>query len=356
MRVPPADVSEPGYSSDIFCHIGRILTSSLNTDDVLQRVMKIIGEYFSPRNWSLLLKEENSGRLKFELVRGVDANRLKDIFLDRDEGVVGWVCRNGKPLVVEDAPRDPRFSSRVDRILGFKTRSVVCVPLLNGANRVIGAIELINCFEPPAAGSPSDPAAGRQKTIFTAEDLQLLSAIASFAGIALENASLHQQVKALAVMDSLTKIYNRHYFNEVLQCEIERVRRYKLAICLLMIDVDEFKKINDTFGHLIGDRVLYTVAKILKASVRESDILARFGGDEFVIIMPFAGSSQGLVVAERIKQGIRQQNWQKLIPGYDPGLSIGVHAAGPENVDSLLLEADRALYRDKRGGQRRDKH
>ncbi len=340
---------------DIFCNIGRVLTSSLNPEEVIQRVMQLIGEYFSPRNWSLLLKDEESGRLNFEIVMGVDAGKLKGLSLDVDEGVVGWVCSTGKPLVVENAQQDPRFSARVDEILGFSTRSVVCVPVLNGGNRVIGAIELINRFIPPSAKTATISTVDDDaplEDIFTAQDMQILSAVGAFTGIAVENAMLHQRIKALAMIDSLTEIYNRHYFNEVLQCEIERVKRYRLNLCLLMIDVDEFKTINDTYGHLIGDRVLHTIAEILKISIRDSDILARFGGDEFVIIMPFAGKTEGLTVAERIKKKIRLQNWQQLIPDIVPRLSIGVHAADAESADSILLEADRALYRYKHNRQK----
>ena len=353
MEAPAIVAAEP--SADIFCHIGRVLTSCLDPEVVIQRVMKIIGKYFSPRNWSLLLKDEDTGRLKFEIVMGVDAGKLEGVSLDPDEGIVGWVCRTGKPVVVQNALQDSRFSARVDRILGFSTRSVVCVPILNGGNRVIGAIELINRFQPPRSETSSGAAAGdssRPQAAFNTNDMQILSAVGAFTGVAVENALLHQKVKTLAVTDSLTEIYNRHYFNEMLQCEIERADRYQLRVCILMIDVDAFKTINDTFGHLIGDRVLHTIADILKTSVRKSDILARFGGDEFVIILPFGSRSQGLIVAERIKEAVRHYHWQELIPGFAPRLSIGVHASDPRDADSLLLEADRALYRDKRSGRK----
>ncbi len=136
--------------SDIFFTIGSVLTSSLNPKEVFRRVMGIIGDYFSPGNWSLLLMEEKTERLRFEIVMGVDAEKMKNQYIEKGEGIVGWVCQNGKPLVVEDARNDSRFSPRMDDHLGFTTRSAVCVPLLNGNNRVIGAIELINKIVPPS--------------------------------------------------------------------------------------------------------------------------------------------------------------------------------------------------------------
>jgi diguanylate cyclase (GGDEF)-like protein len=339
------------HQSDIFCNIGRVLTSSLNPHDVFQTVMEIIGHYFSPQNWSLLLMEKDTGRLKFEIVMGTDTNKLEGVYMEKGEGIVGWVCLNGKPLLVEDAQNDPRFSPRADQIINFNTRSVVCAPLLNGNNRVMGAIELINKIVPPSAklyaGSSSATEIIPSNKTFTEMDMYVLSSIGAFTGIAAENAFLHQKVKDLAMIDGLTGINNRHFFNEKLQREMEGVKRGKHTICMLMIDVDNFKDINDNYGHLTGDNVLCDIADILKSSVRESDVLARFGGDEFVVLMLFSGEPEGLELAKRIWELIRQWNTSAKVPGLKLGVSIGIHAAGPENVDNLLLKADQELYRCK---------
>lgn len=331
--------------ANIFCNIGRILTSSLIPSEVFQRVMTVVGEYFSPRNWSLLLMEEKTGRLKFEIAMGVDASKLKSFYLETGEGIAGWVCLNGKPVVIEDVQKDPHFSPRVDQLLGFTTRSVVCVPLLNGNNRVVGAIELINKIAPSstASGEGTIPTS----TAFTERDMAILSSIGVFTGIAAENAFLHQKVRELASIDSLTGLNNRHYFNEQFYLEVERVKRYGQSICLLMMDVDGLKAINDYHGHMTGDKVLCAIANILKSSVRESDILARFGGDEFVILIPMADKSRGIELSKRIHKLIHQGNEKTLIPGVELGLSIGIYASGPENVDNLITMTDQELYQCK---------
>lgn len=185
----------------IFCEIGRVLTASLNLEDVFNQVMKLIGDYFSPRNWSLLLMEKDSKRLKFEIVMGVDPTKLDKIYLEDGEGIAGWVCENGQPAIVEDVKNDSRFSPRLDEILGFTTRSVVCVPLLNGTNEVIGAIELINKIVPASneADPESPPIYSNSEDVpFTLLDMEILSAIAAFTGIAAENALLHQKAKGPA--------------------------------------------------------------------------------------------------------------------------------------------------------------
>lgn len=344
------DINIMQCQAKIFCEIGQILTSSLNPKEVFNRVMRLIGEYFSPRNWSLLLMDESTGRLKFEIVMGVDAEKLKKFYITKGEGIAGWVCQHGQPAVVEDVNKDPRFSQRVDEFLGFVTRSVVCVPLLNGNNRVIGAIELINKIAPAPDGA--DPQSrpvliGTDDDRFTLMDMEVLAAIGIFTGIAAENAFLHQKVKELAMIDPLTGIYNRHYFNDVLQREEKRIKRFGYSICILMMDVDGLKSINDNYGHIIGDKVLSEIANVLKSSIRESDVLARFGGDEFIILMPNADSSDGEKLAARIHETLEQHDQQSGGAGPKRGLSIGIYASGSENLLEILRQADRGLYQNK---------
>lgn len=336
--------------TDVFCKIGTILTSSLHPKEVVNRVMALIGNYFSPQNWSLLLLEESTGRLKFEVVMGMDAEKIQGIYIKKGEGIVGWVCETAQPTIVADTSKDHRFSSRIDNIMGFKTHSVVCVPLLNGQNKVVGAIELVNKIVSPSSKSASDAVT---KSIiptyesFTETDMRILSSIATFTGVAIENAFLYKKVEELAMVDSLTGINNRYYFNEIMQQETEKVKRYKRTMCLLMMDVDNLKNINDTFGHIAGDKILSSLADILKVSVRESDFLARFGGDEFVIIMPEAVESDAFILAKRIQDMIDRWNKKQTTPGLTLGISIGVHEAGPENIDEVLLNADKELYQCK---------
>lgn len=334
----------------IFCEIGRALTSSLNPKEVFNRVMKLIGDYFSPRNWSLLLIDKHTGRLKFEIVMGVDATKLDQVCLEKEEGIAGWVCRHCQPAIVEDVSKDPRFSPRLDEILGFATCSVVSVPLLNGSNKAIGAIELINKIVPAAdKADPESPPVltGTKDVPFTTLDMEILSAIGAFTGIAAENAFLHQKVKDLAMIDPLTGVYNRLYFNEMLKREEKRIERIHYSICILMMDVDDLKMINDRYGHLTGDKVLRDIANILKSSIRESDVLARYGGDEFIVLMTNASDEDGKSLKNRINHLLDQWNQEK--PKEHPALelSLGVYASGSEDLDNILQEADRELYHCK---------
>jgi len=331
--------------SHIFCTIGRILTSSLQPKDVIEKVMHLIGKYFSPQNWSLLLINEATNTLTFEIVMGTDADKLKGIHIHKGEGIVGWVCDNAKAAIVEDTSKDIRFSSRLDTLISFKTHSIVCVPLLNAENKVIGAIELINKITSPTNKH-------KEKMIpmhnnFTKNDMKILSSIATFTGIAIENSFLYKKVEELVMVDSLTGINNRHFFDEIFQQEIEKVKRYKRHMCLLMIDIDNFKMINDTFGHVTGDRILRSVADILRVTIRDSDFLARFGGDEFVIIMPEAKEINAFGLIRRIQEMISKWNTTETVKGLTLNVSIGIHEAGAENIDTILIDADKDLYQCK---------
>lgn len=271
---------------------------------------------------------------------GVDAGKLAKVWVEEDEGIAGWVSRHGKPVVVEDVRRDSRFSPRIDEILGFVTRSVVCVPLLDGNNKVIGVIELINKI---GAASGDDPEGGS----FSLEDMAILAAIGAFAGIGAENAFLHDKIRKMAMIDPLTGISNRLHFNDAFEREVQRVRRYGHSICLLMLDVDDLKKVNDSHGHLMGDQVLMAVAELLRSEVRQSDVVARLGGDEFVILMSQAGVEEGRELARRIEAAIARWNEEAPLDEVWLGLSLGIRAGGPDEMDSILAEADRNLYQMK---------
>jgi diguanylate cyclase (GGDEF)-like protein len=144
--------------------------------------------------------------------------------------------------------------------------------------------------------------------------------------------------------DSLTGLYNRHFFNEMLQREVKRASRYQHSLALLLMDVDDFKMVNDTHGHLQGDVVLKMVAEALSEHLRQSDVLARFGGDEFVVMLPETDEEGARAAAEKIRQAVARRSYA----GRSLGISIGVGMFHTEKTPEELIDiADRALYRDK---------
>ena len=157
----------------------------------------------------------------------------------------------------------------------------------------------------------------------------------------------------LSTIDSLTGLYNRTYFFSALEREIARGDRSGRAFCLVMLDLDDLKAINDRFGHIAGDQVLRTVADIVRNGVRKIDVASRYGGDEFVAMLPETDPTGGWVLAEKVRITVAEQG----IPGVEPGptVSVGVvsYPADGRSADALLVSADRAMYASKRGGKNR---
>ncbi len=164
---------------------------------------------------------------------------------------------------------------------------------------------------------------------------------------------LYEEVKVLSLTDDLTSLYNRRFFHNRLKEEIERARRYTRHLCLLMIDIDNFKHYNDSYGHQQGDELLRVFARRLKSSIRENDFVARLGGEEFAIIMPEAAYDKARRLAERFRRSITQYP----LSNTNGKVTISIGIAGlpfdAQDVDGLIYKADRALYQAKREGKNR---
>jgi diguanylate cyclase (GGDEF)-like protein len=312
--------------------------SSLERDRVVGVIMSEIQQLIPSEAWSILLVDEGRKELTFEMALGEKGDDFGDIRLKIGEGIAGWVAKTGKPVIINDVARDPRFQRRFDDQTRFQTRSVLCAPLVSRGS-IIGVVEIIN----REAGSK-----------FTRRDLKLLLTLVEPAAIALENAILFQRAEKLAVTDDLTKLYNSRYLNSNLGKEISRASRHETSLSLIFLDLDGFKSVNDCHGHLCGSRTLYEVGSIIKRSVREEEVVGRYGGDEFVVILPDTNAEGALLVAERIRQALRGHDFLS-----DLGLavrlsaSLGVscfpkHGSTPQD---LIQKADQAMYSVKERGK-----
>lgn len=312
-----------------FVEVGKAITSARTLDQTLREVMNQIGNIFAPLNWSLLLRDSKTGDLKFSVVIGKNADKIQGQVLPSGRGIAGWIASYGQAVIVEDVKDDPRFDSSIDEITGFKTQSIIGVPLKSG-KRVFGVIELVNKMD----GRP-----------FTPFELKVLSTIADFAAIAIEKAYYFKALKKLATVDPLTGVANRRTFERTLEKEVERCRRYGSPLSMLMIDVDGFKNINDKYGHAAGDEVLKALADILTQNLRKADTVCRYGGDEFVILMPNTSEQ----MAERARTRIlkHMDYYNDLETELPFNISIGRYTAGPEDAAEVFHHLDMDLYRQK---------
>jgi len=189
-----------------------------------------------------------------------------------------------------------------------------------------------------------------QENAFSEQDVHLLELLLGYTSQAIKRTRLQKLLRDQAMRDPLTNVYNRRHFNQVIEQEIERSKRYSHPISFLMIDVNRFKEINDLFGHQVGDKVLQEVAKLLQGQVRESDTVIRYGGDEFLILLPETnGATEALV--QRLHNAVAKWNKESPLIEFPITLAIGKSSWRPESaetIETILNKADRRMYEDKR--------
>lgn len=349
--------------------IGLRLTAEQDLDRLLNLIIGETTKVMEAERSSLFLIDRDTNEMWAKIAQGVNTVEIR---FPLGTGIAGTVGRSGEVINIPDAYQDSRFNPAFDHKTGFRTRSILCVPLHNTRGEIIGAIQVLN----------------KRIGVFTANDEALLAALASQAAVALENADLYRrltmlnlsleekvkertadlvaanerlsvlnkELEQLSITDSLTQVYNRRYFMERLHQEVKRVYRYGSSVSLLMLDIDHFKAVNDTHGHLAGDTVLAGVARVIAKKLRDTDLLARYGGEEFALLampMEYPGALQ---LAERVRALVEEHVFSYEGRSIKVTLSIGVSTWKPvmkENFEEMIRQADQALYSAKEAGRNR---
>jgi diguanylate cyclase (GGDEF)-like protein len=314
----------------IFHDVAKALTSSLNLDSVLQTIMEKMAEYFRPDTWSLLMVDEEKDELYFAIAIGDASEALKSVRLKVGEGIAGWVAKHGEPLLVPDVYNDPRFAKRIDEMTKWQTRSIICIPLTS-RHKVLGVIQLINV----------------DMKWFGDNELLLLQALADYAAIAIDNARAVEKIQELTITDDCTGLYNARHLYKTLEAEVYRSARFGYEFSVLFLDLDHFKRVNDTYGHLVGSKLLGEIGYAIKAHLRLIDFAFRYGGDEFVVLLPQTSKEPALIVARRLRDMFRTSTFLK-----DSGLNLNVRvsmgvATYPEdakNAHEIIRQADEMMY------------
>jgi diguanylate cyclase (GGDEF)-like protein len=315
----------------LFHEVGKALASTLDLQKILQTIMEKISDLLQPDTWSLLMLDDKTEELYFEIAIGAGANKLKDVRLKLGEGIAGWVAQTGEPVLVEDVRKDSRFASKFDDLTQTDTRSVICVPI-RGREKVLGVIELINCL-------------GRES--FRLEDIPILKNLADYAAIALENARYVQVIRELTITDDCTALYNARHLHFVLDAEIYRSSRYNYEFSVIFVDLDHFKQVNDTHGHLVGSKLLWMIGDLIKGNLRLIDYAFRYGGDEFVVLLPQTSKISALRVVRRVRDLLNSSTFFT-----EEGLNIKLTAsfgvasfpADARTRKDILRLADEAMY------------
>ncbi|HLF86356.1 MAG TPA: diguanylate cyclase, partial [Nitrospiria bacterium] len=289
----------------------------------------------------LIDERETHGTVK--VARGHDGTGIIDKRFKITEGLLNIILKNRQCLMFSNIELGSKTMNIFPKEfnLSWKARSFIGIPMMI-EERIIGIFMLTS----------------QKDNAFNAYDQHILSIICSHAAVSISDASLHAQVEALATTDGLTGISNHRHFQERLNAEFERIARHPEPISLILIDLDHFKKINDNFGHPVGDIVLKKIAKILLNMTRKIDTVARYGGEEFVLLLLKTDKKQAIQMAERIRKTVETTKFEfdgKKIP---VTLSLGM-AATPSDTKSkkeLIELADKALYHSKHSGRNQATH
>jgi diguanylate cyclase (GGDEF)-like protein len=317
----------------ILTNIVKTANEELEPRRVIELIMAKIQQLIPSEAWSMLMVDEERQELTFELALGEKGKDVASFRVKMGEGIAGWVAQTGRPAIVNDAAHDPRFARRFDTQTHFHTRSILCAPLTS-RGRTIGVVQVIN----------------RVGGKFTRDDLKILLTLVEPCAIAIENAMLFQRAEQLTITDDLTKLFNSRYLNLYLTREIKRSKRHAAALAVIFLDLDGFKSINDQYGHLAGSRTLTEVGTILSRSVRETDTIARYGGDEFVVVLPETPAAGALVIAERIRKAIEDYTFleaQGLAARISASFGIACYPDHALTPEGLIQKSDQAMYRVK---------
>jgi len=319
-------------------NVSRTLSMTLQLGELFELAMNVIGQSLGIAQYCLMLFENSSDKLVIQASHGMPAGAESKGIICMEEGVSWKVAQQKSPILISDISKDVDFLYFQGS--GITGGSYLGVPLVRRDGKVMGVLS-----------AHKDETNG-----FKEADLTLFNAVAEHVAMAIDNALTFQQTRELMNRDELTSLFNRRYFFERFEREVYRAKRYKHPISILMVDIDHFKKYNDTFGHLRGDEALKKLSVILEKSLRKADVLARYGGEEFLILLPETEKKGAASVGEKLRAEVEKLDFNEDIPDLAPAqltVTIGVSCI-PEDTEesmSLIDIADKALYYGKAKGR-----
>ena len=335
-------LEEQVHRAELLSQLIRLFSSSLQIDELLDRVVTKSTEVLG--DTSFIVLSGDAGQIKLEAAFSRDRDRLVKMLITTvnlgpqalNGDILADVLVRRQAVVVANLQQANLSDEMRTFVEKHGLMSLLAVPIQT-KEVVLGAFVSL---------------ASDSKT-FTNDDVATASALADFTAIALENAGLFAELQRSAITDSLTGVYNTRFFHEVLGRETARADRYTTSLSLLMIDIDSFKIVNDTFGHVVGNKVLTQIAKTLENTVRNTDFVFRCGGDEFGVVLPGTNLEGAEHVAEKILQRVESSDILHSL-GYTGPVTVSIGLSEyhrGSHFETLVAEADQALYASKRSSK-----
>ena len=334
-RKEKEDLDKTLQNLSLLYSIGKAMNYISDLKNLLQFILSQAIDLTHAEKGSLMLYDLETDQLNIRVLAGMEDTAFQEKVNNNEipcrsfkpgEGIAGRVYMTAKPLVVNNINEDDVF---IDSEKSY-VRSIACIPMIV-YNEVIGVINVTNKQH------------GKE---FTDEDVEMLKAVADQAAVAINKAQLWD----MAVTDSLTGLYVRRYFMVKLQEELHRAERYNNILSVVMADLDQFKNINDTYGHDAGDRVLEAIGKFLQQNIRDVDVVARYGGEEFVVMIPEAAKDAAHSLSERLRKNLAEMKFENL-PPITVSLGIATYPFDGRSAEDLIKKADAAMYAAKRAGR-----
>jgi diguanylate cyclase (GGDEF)-like protein len=315
--------------------LSTVLLGTLDREAVFREIGSMLDEVIEYDSMDIRLVHRASRELVCIYAAGADADELLAMRLSLDGSLRGWVAQHGRAQMVNDGSTDARVAHANGEAERRPHASLVVPLTVRGIVTGVLALERVG---------------GR---MFQEQELEVARLFANMAAIAIQNAQVYEELEHKAISDGLTGLHNHRHFHEMLEAETRRAERYGASFCLLMLDLDHFKTVNDTVGHQKGDEVLRAVSDVLRSCSRETDYLARYGGEEFTVILPHTELQEAVALAHRIRGGVSDIDVGHDGPSVTVSAGVAAYPESAETSEGLLAAADAALLRAKALGRDR---
>ena len=317
--------------------LSKNLNMSVQADDFFEKTINLLKDSLKIEKFCFMLIDEGCNELKVWKTNSTTYETTKNITFKIGEGIPGVVAQSGESILIQDVSKDSRFLHHKGKIPDIS--SFLSIPLKLTDNRIMGVLNLYK----------------KEANAFRESDKILFEAVAHNIAQTIERARLYEKAQKEAMFDDMTTLYTRRYFLESCNREYSKAKRYGDVFSVIMADIDYFKYFNDTYGHILGDEILKKLASILKSNVRQADIVSRYGGEEFAILLPGTDTDGATLTAEKLRSVIEKELTMEIGGGKIEKITItagiSTYPHDGKTIEEILAISDKFLYAGKESGR-----